>query len=328
MIRAKIGSSRGRVIIGIALIAILVIGIDSALGVTTITNTVISGVTAFISSAADPADAGVLRSGNAEGICWEASPTGTDVCMQVDSNENFLFDSGIRVPFVTKSGAATLTDSEAIVRADASGGGFTLTLPTAASRAGKMFIIEKVDNSANAVTLDGNGAETINSRNTWELSFIHDFARIVSDGSNWLVLASRDLHFAWVVSADETSFAWSNQPSALTELLNTNRYRTQAELGKYEQFRIVWYVTTAGTAGSVVGVQYSDDGGTTWSGLDNGNSGSNSSETVSTASTGLIVSAWANLASGAKGDVQLRIVGSGGDGVADPAYGTMKVKFR
>jgi hypothetical protein len=42
----------------------------------------------------------------------------------------------------------------------------------------------------------------------------------------------------------------------------------------------------------------------------------------------LVVSAWTNLATGAKGDIQVRIAGSGGDGVADPAYGTMKVKFR
>jgi hypothetical protein len=309
-------------------IAILAVGIDSALGVTTITNTVITGVTAFISSSADPADAGILRSGNAESLCWEANPAGTDVCMQVDSNENFLFDSAIRLPVVTKSGAATLTDNEAIVRGDASGGTFTLTLPTSAGRAGKTYIIEKIDNSANAVTIDGNGAETINGRTTWELSFIHDFARIVSDGSNWLVMASRDLHNTWGVATDETTFAWSNQPSALTELIGTTRYRNQVDLTPYEQFRIVWYVSTAGTAGSVIGVQYSDDGGTTWRGLDNGTSGSNSSVTVSTASTGLVVSAWTNLATGAKGDIQVRIAGSGGDGVADPAYGTMKVKFR
>ncbi len=84
--------SKGRIIVG-AFIAILVLGVDSALGVTTISNTIISGVTAFISSAADPADAGVLRLGNTETICWEASPAGTDVCVQADANEDLLLDS-------------------------------------------------------------------------------------------------------------------------------------------------------------------------------------------------------------------------------------------
>lgn len=41
----------------------------------------------FISDAADPADAGVVRAANAEQICWEASPAGTDVCWTVDSSE-------------------------------------------------------------------------------------------------------------------------------------------------------------------------------------------------------------------------------------------------
>lgn len=42
----------------------------------------------FRSSAADPADAGVIRLANAEQIVWEASPAGTDVVgMEVDSSE-------------------------------------------------------------------------------------------------------------------------------------------------------------------------------------------------------------------------------------------------
>lgn len=41
------------------------------------------------SAAADPADVGVIRLGNAELICWEASPAGTDACMSVDSAETF-----------------------------------------------------------------------------------------------------------------------------------------------------------------------------------------------------------------------------------------------
>jgi hypothetical protein len=85
--------SRRRLIVGVALIAILVFGVDSALGVTTISNTIISGVTAFVSSAADPADAGVLRLGNTETICWEANPTGTDVCVQADASNDFLLDT-------------------------------------------------------------------------------------------------------------------------------------------------------------------------------------------------------------------------------------------
>lgn len=45
------------------------------------------------SSGADAADAGIYRLSNAETIAWEASPAGTDVDLQVDANENFLFDA-------------------------------------------------------------------------------------------------------------------------------------------------------------------------------------------------------------------------------------------
>jgi hypothetical protein len=44
----------------------------------------------FRSTAADPADAGVLRLANNESLCWESSPTGTDVCLQVNSGEQLL----------------------------------------------------------------------------------------------------------------------------------------------------------------------------------------------------------------------------------------------
>ncbi len=53
----------------------------------------------FSSTAADPADAGVLRLGNAEVIGWEASPTGTDVTFSVNASEQFVFTgTGALIP--------------------------------------------------------------------------------------------------------------------------------------------------------------------------------------------------------------------------------------
>ena len=48
--------------------------------------------TGFISSAADPADAGLIRLGNAETIAWENATPGTDLTLTVDSN-NILTSS-------------------------------------------------------------------------------------------------------------------------------------------------------------------------------------------------------------------------------------------
>ena len=57
----------------------------------TLTNTV------FVeSNAADPAESGVIRVGNAEDfVCAESAPTGTDICVQLDAAENWQFDNDL-----------------------------------------------------------------------------------------------------------------------------------------------------------------------------------------------------------------------------------------
>ena len=50
----------------------------------------------YTSSAADPADAGVLRAGNAEDwVCVESAPTGAEICAQLDASENWQFDNDL-----------------------------------------------------------------------------------------------------------------------------------------------------------------------------------------------------------------------------------------
>lgn len=72
--------------------------IGSALTITNTTNTFIG--TVYQGPTADSADAGIIRLGNAEQICWEASPAGTDQCIWVDTSEI------LNVPAI-QSGAAT-----------------------------------------------------------------------------------------------------------------------------------------------------------------------------------------------------------------------------
>lgn len=65
-------------------------GTDVTLGVNSSEVLVSSGnfsAPVFSSAAADPADAGVIRLGNAEVIGWEASPASTDITLSVDSGE-------------------------------------------------------------------------------------------------------------------------------------------------------------------------------------------------------------------------------------------------
>jgi hypothetical protein len=89
----------------------------------------------------------------------------------------------------TKTGAYTATSSDDLILCDASGGAFTVTLPAASTNSGLILTIKKTDNSlANKVTIDGNGSETIDGATTRKLCTQYESYRIISDGSNWVVL--------------------------------------------------------------------------------------------------------------------------------------------
>ena len=88
-----------------------------------------------------------------------------------------------------KTANYTLTEADDIVLGDATGGAFTLTLPTAAGKTGRIYMAKKTDAGANAVTLDGSGAETIDGAATLALTAAAPRA-IVSDGTNWQTVAT------------------------------------------------------------------------------------------------------------------------------------------
>jgi hypothetical protein len=86
------------------------------------------------------------------------------------------------------SGATTLDQTHNVVLATAGAGGFTITLPAAASNTGKTYYIKKIDNAAGLITIDGNASETIDGATTLVLYVQYDAVRIVCDGSNWYVI--------------------------------------------------------------------------------------------------------------------------------------------
>lgn len=79
-----------------------------------------------------------------------------------------------------------LTDD--VILVDATGANRTITLPTAASAANRQFDIKKIDASANTVTVDADGSETIDDATTFVLSAQYASVTVFSDGSEWWVL--------------------------------------------------------------------------------------------------------------------------------------------
>ncbi len=99
-------------------------------------------------------------------------------------------DAGVGgvVAITTKTGAYTAADTDTVIICDATGGAFTVALPAAGDNTGKVFYLKKIDSSANAVTIDGDGAETIDDAATLVLNSQYDAAMLVSDGTEWWIL--------------------------------------------------------------------------------------------------------------------------------------------
>lgn len=93
--------------------------------------------------------------------------------------------ANVRRPFVAKTAAYTLTSVDDTVFVDATAGAVTVTLPTAVGIAGKCYTVKKIDVSVNAVTVDGDGAETVDGAAGAGLPLQWNSVTVCSDGANW-----------------------------------------------------------------------------------------------------------------------------------------------
>lgn len=73
-----------------------------------------------------------------------------------------------------------------------SGGAVTMNLPAAASWSGSVFYFMKTTGDANAVTVDGNGSETINGALTQTITQAYGTLALVSTGTEWLIIANSE----------------------------------------------------------------------------------------------------------------------------------------
>ena len=87
------------------------------------------------------------------------------------------------------AGYTALTQDEVILVTTGSSADVTITLPTTVGRKGKYYIIKKIDDGTKDVIIDGHGDELIDGSATLTLLEQYDFALIVSDGTNWQVIA-------------------------------------------------------------------------------------------------------------------------------------------
>lgn len=115
---------------------------------------------------------------------------------------------------------------------------------------------------------------------------------------------------------------WTNMPAAATEFRGVSLHRRKIDLTNATQARLGASVDQTGHTTAKLYLEYSTDN-VTFAALGTSEVG------VDISSVGDKVSAaWVDLAAGAKADVWLRVVGSGGNGTADPRFGLLYASFR
>ncbi len=114
---------------------------------------------------------------------WTAGEVVTASIMNAHVRDDL---NALRTPAVaTKTAAYIITDADDVIRCDATTAAFIVTLPTAVGITGRRFEIKKIDATANAVTVDGNGAETIDGALTFALTGQYDAITVRSNGTGW-----------------------------------------------------------------------------------------------------------------------------------------------
>ena len=145
--------------------------------------------------------------------------------------------------FATDTTTYAMPDSESIFAGDTSSGAFTVTLPTAVGKTGKVVRVIKTNAQRNKLTVDGNGAETIAGSASYFMLGHDECMTLVSDGSNWQILA-------WDEGRDIVT------TNTFTE--NNNIDDNQLVITFKRECMVIKDMTTtwSGSAGSAVSVQW------------------------------------------------------------------------
>ena len=98
--------------------------------------------------------------------------------------------AGIRQALTTKTANYTLTTLDYTVLGNASTASFSLTLPTSVGATGQVYIIKKVDSTANTVTILTTSSQTIDGSTSKVLSYQYDGFQLQSDGANWMIIGN------------------------------------------------------------------------------------------------------------------------------------------
>lgn len=95
------------------------------------------------------------------------------------------------VTLVNSDSPYTVLTTDSIIACNTTSGSITVNLPAAASVEGRTYWIKKI-NGSNTVTIEPNGAETIDGQANYLLLGLYDYIACVSTGAAWLII-DRDI---------------------------------------------------------------------------------------------------------------------------------------
>jgi hypothetical protein len=155
--------------------------------------------------------------GGASGLRLKQMPTGGVLFMSsaadvTENNSNFYFDNtnyrlgiaagtapnstlqvggSVAVGVSTKTANYTAGTSDYVLLCNATGGAFTITLPSPAGATGRIYVIKRISSGSNTVTIGTtSGASTIDGAATYSLSSQYSSVELSTDGIAWYVVSN------------------------------------------------------------------------------------------------------------------------------------------
>jgi hypothetical protein len=138
--------------------------------------------------------------------------------------------------------------------------------------------------------------------------------------------SGRSIRLAFSAEVPNT---WSNMPSTLQFFDSSSAYVTQIDLTYYNQVRlIVNKQGTAGATGSKLLIRYQATTGAPFTESSYLAIGTSEVSLAVDTTNNILTTSWIDLASGAKSDVWVALMGIDGDTTADPVFGNIYAEFR
>lgn len=117
------------------------------------------------------------------------SPAGVPAWVQplIQSIERVIRDATKLGTVVTYT-SGSIADDVSLLLVSASAGAVTITLPPVNEQKHRVLTIKKTDSTANAVTIDANGSETIDGALTTSLTTQWQSRTLQCDGAAWFLI--------------------------------------------------------------------------------------------------------------------------------------------